>query len=144
MRTTQPTTGFLVSALAQWAWVTPTTTDVDRLRILGPHVQRVHMIEYSWLRELQSAQLFAYRFDAADFRAYGDEADPHAFVADHPVRALGPAEPVGDLMRLHEEAGIELRLAQSLWPWWHAVIETTVGFGGIRLRNAAQMEEEAN
>ena len=120
------------------AWVTPTTTDAERLAILGPHPQRVHLIEYGWLRRMQTAQVFAYRFDAADFRAYGDEDDPHAFVADHPVRALGPAEPVGDLLALHADAGIELRLAQSLWPWWHAVTTTTVGFSGIRLRNAAR------
>ena len=118
------------------AWVTPTTTDLDRLRILGPHAQRVHMIEYSWLRRMQTVHLFAYRFDAADFRPYGSEGDPPAFVADHPVRALGPAEPVGDLLALHAEAGIELRLAQSLWPWWHAVITSTIGFSGIRLRHA--------
>ena len=118
------------------AWVTPGTTDADRLRILGPHTHRVHLIEYSWLRRLQTTRVFAYRFDAAEFRAYGDGAGPHAFVADHAVRALGPAEPVGDLLTLHAEAGIELRLAQTLWPWWNAVIATTVGFGGIRLRNA--------
>lgn len=33
-------------------------------------------------------------------------------------------------------AGIELRLVSSLWPWWDAVIASTVGFSGIRLRNA--------
>ncbi|GAA1436756.1 hypothetical protein GCM10009616_37300 [Microlunatus lacustris] len=118
------------------AWVRPGTTDADRERVLGPHTSRVHLVEYGWLPRLQTAQLFAYRFDATAFEPYGDDADPHAFVARNPVRPLGPAEPVGDLLALHEAAQVELRLAHSLWPWWEVVIASTVGFSGIRLRNA--------
>jgi hypothetical protein len=43
---------------------------------------------------------------------------------------------VGDLLALHEEAGIQLRALDNLWPWWHEVIESSVGFSGIRLGNA--------
>lgn len=118
------------------AWVTTETTDADRQRVLGPHTTRVHMVEYSWLQRIQTAEVFAYRFDAADFEPYGSERDPHAFVAQHPVRPLGPAEPVGDLLALHEAAQIEVRLTNSVWPWWEAVIAATVGFSGIRLQNA--------
>lgn len=119
------------------AWVMASTTEADRQRILGPEARRVHLIEYAWLHRLISARVFAYRFNAADFAPYGDEHDPHAFVAQRPVRPLAAAEPIGDLLRLHEEAGIELRLAASIWPWWRAARAATVGFGGIRLRNAA-------
>ena len=80
------------------------------------------MIEYRWLRRLQEAQLFAYRFDAAEFDAYGDERQPHAYVAHHEVRPIAPVEPVGDLLGLHQNAGIELRISHRLWPWWDAVI----------------------
>ena len=125
------------------AWATNSTTEADRQRILGPHVRRVHMIEYAWLRRMQTSRLFAYRFDAAEFTPYGEEHNPHAFVAQHPVRPLGPAEPVGDLLPLHEEAGIEVRLAPVLWPWWQAVSASTVGFSGIRLRNASQRPTQA-
>lgn len=119
------------------AWATSRTTEPDRQRILGPSAQRVHLAEYAWLRRIADAQLFVYRLDAAAFEPYGDELDPHAFVARHPVLPLAPAEPLRDLLSLHEEAGIELRFAPSVWPWWHAAIETTVGYSGIRLRNAA-------
>ena len=125
------------------AWVTSTTTKADRQRILGPHLGRVHMIEYAWLRRMQTIQIFAYRFEAPEFTPYGNDRDPHAFVAQHPVQPLGPAEPVGSLVTLHEEAGIELRLAPDLWPWWEAVIATTVGFSGIRLRNALRLPSKA-
>jgi hypothetical protein len=120
------------------AWVTPETTDTDRERVLGPQATRVHTVEYAWLRRLETAEVFAYRCDAADFEPYGDGPDPHAFVARHPVLPLGPPEPIGDLLALHEAAQIELRLVHSLWPWWDTVIRSTVGFSGIRLRNATR------
>ncbi|MGW4461871.1 DUF6886 family protein [Micromonospora sp. NPDC004704] len=53
-----------------------------------------------------------------------------------PVEPLGPAEPVGDLLRCHDEAGIQLRVLNNLWPYWEVVTASTVGFSGIRLRNA--------
>ena len=49
---------------------------------------------------------------------------------------LGPAEPVGDLLELHAAAGIQLRVLDNLWPFWDAVISSTLGFSAIRMRNA--------
>lgn len=57
-------------------------------------------------------------------------------MADVPVRPLGPPERVGDLVTLHEQAGIELRVLPELWTLWRAVTASTLGFSGIRLRNA--------
>lgn len=101
-----------------------------------PARQRVQVIEYRWLEKVQSAEVFACRFDAAQFTAYGAENEPHAFVAHEPVRPLGPAEPIGDVLTMHEQAGIELRLTSNVWPWWREAITTTVRFSSIRLRNA--------
>ncbi|HEY5787357.1 MAG TPA: hypothetical protein VIT65_21545 [Microlunatus sp.] len=118
------------------AWATESTTDEDRLAILGPSAHRVHMIEYDWLTRLQAVLLYAYAFDAADFEPYSHDPSSHAHVARSTVHPLGRPEPVGDLVAAHDRAGIELRLVSTLWPWWDAVISSTVGFSGIRLRNA--------
>jgi hypothetical protein len=64
------------------------------------------------------------------------EPEPSAHVAAVPVRPLGPPEPVGNLFALHDEAGIELRVLSELSPFWEAVTASTLGFSGIRLRNA--------
>jgi hypothetical protein len=118
------------------AWATPSTSTVDRERIIGAGSgERVHAIEYGWLEAMRSVTLYAYRFSAASFRPFGED-DTHAYVATVPVAPLGPPEPVGDLLRLHEEAGIQLRVLDNLWAFWDAVITSTVGFSGIRLRNA--------
>lgn len=115
-------------------WVEESTTDADRVRLLGPAARRVHAVEYGWLERMRAVRLFAYRFDARDFAPIGDP--PHAHVAVVPVEPLAPAEPVGDLFALHEQAGIELRVMTNLWPFWDAVVGSSLGYSGIRLHNA--------
>jgi hypothetical protein len=114
------------------AWPVASTTDHDRLAVLGPSASRVHMIEYGWLAAMQATTVYAYRFSVDSFRRFGDSA----WVSSEPVAPVGRVEPIGDLVRLHEAAGMELRLVDDLAPWWRAVIASTVGFSGIRLRNA--------
>jgi hypothetical protein len=117
------------------AWVNGSTSDDDRQRILGPGGgDRVHAIEYGWLDAMRTVRLWAYRLPAASFQPFGDP--PHAMVATEPVEPLGPPEPVGDLFALHAEAGIQLRVLTNLWPFWEQVVVSSLGFSGIRLRNA--------
>ncbi|MFH8748192.1 DUF6886 family protein [Streptomyces rimosus] len=118
------------------AWTVPGTTASDRARVLGPGGgERVHAIEYDWLDRLRTTELFAYRLPAAAFRPFGEPV-PSAVVATEPVVPLGPPEPVGDLLKLHRDAGIQLRVLDNLWGFWDEVITSTLGFSGIRLRNA--------
>ncbi|MFC6082462.1 DUF6886 family protein [Sphaerisporangium aureirubrum] len=118
------------------AWTTPSTTEADRERILGPGCgERMHAIEYRWLEAMRTVKLYAYRFPADSFTPFGTPY-PNAHVATEPVEPLGPPEPVGDLFALHEEAGIHLRVLPGLWPFWDAVTRSTLGWSGIRLRNA--------
>jgi hypothetical protein len=118
------------------AWTTPTTSDADRDLILGPGGgRRVHAVEYRWLDALRTTTLYAYRLPAGRFQPFGTPV-PNAHVATELVEPLGPPEPVGDLLALHEEAGIQLRVLPNLWPFWDAVITSSLGFSGIRLGNA--------
>jgi len=122
------------------AWVTPSTSEDDRLRIIGPGGgDRVHAIEYGWLEAMRTVRLWAYRLPAAVFRPFGQMRP--AMVAEEPVEPLGPPEPVGDLLALHAAAGIQLRVLTNLSPFWDAVITTSLGFSGIRLRNARPRPE---
>jgi hypothetical protein len=117
------------------AWVEPSTTDADRELILGPGGgTRVHAVEYGWLEAMRTVRLYAYRLPADRFRPIGHAE--HAMVATDAVSPLAPPEPVGDLFALHQRAGIQLRVLPNLWPFWAAVTGSTLGFSGIRLRNA--------
>jgi hypothetical protein len=118
------------------AWMTPRTTTADREHVLGPGGgDRVHAVEYGWLDALRTVTLFAYRLLADRFVPFGSPV-PSAHVCVEPVTPLGPAEPVGDLLTLHEQSGIQLRVLENLWPFWDVVITSTLGFSGIRMRNA--------
>ncbi|MFI7130286.1 DUF6886 family protein [Nonomuraea sp. NPDC050153] len=117
------------------AWVGPRTTEEDTARIVGAGCgERVHAIEYGWLKALREVRLYAYRLPADAFAPIGDP--PSAVVSTVAVTPLGPPERVGDLFELHAEAGIQLRVLPSLWPFWDEVIASTLEFSGIRLRNA--------
>jgi len=118
------------------AWRSPRTTEADANFILGPGSgPRVHAVEYGWLPRIQSVDLFVYRLPADAFEPVG-QPEPHAFISTEVVRPLGPPESVGDLLALHEAAGIQLRVLPRLAAFWAAVTTSTLEFSGIRLRNA--------
>jgi len=58
------------------------------------------------------------------------------WVCEQPVEPVG-REVIADLLGRHARAQIELRIAPSIWPFWQRVVTSTVGFSGLRLRNAA-------
>jgi len=118
------------------AWIGPRTTVEDRDRILGPGGgERVHAVEYRWLEAMRTVRLYAYRLPAEPFRPIG-EPHPHAMIAESAVTPLGPPVPVGDLFALHATAGIQLRVLPLLWDFFDAVVDSSLEFSGIRLRNA--------
>jgi hypothetical protein len=114
-------------------WAVGSTTDDDVERWLdGDRNRRVAAIETSWLERLRSIRLYGYRMPPEPFDIV---QDGRFYIASTPVDAIERAE-VGDLLARHAEAGNELRIGPSLYPLWDTVIETTLEFSGIRLRNA--------
>ncbi len=116
-----------------WA-VGETTEDDVECWLDGDCDRRVAVIETSWLERLRSVRLYAYRLPPEPFDVV---ADDRFYTASTPVDAIECVE-LGDLLARHAEAGNELRIAPSLYPLWNKVIETTLDFSGIRLRNAAR------
>lgn len=115
-------------------WPVPSTTPEDRERFFGQSAaSRVHVMEGGWLGRMQACRLYAYRLPAGAFR-------PHEvggyWVADEQVEADAQLA-IDDLVGRHADAGIELRITPSMWPFWRRVANSTVGFSGSRLRNAA-------
>jgi hypothetical protein len=94
-------------------------------------------IEAAWLERVRACQLFRYRFDAAPFTPLPD--DPWMLVSRTTVCPLA-VEPVGDLLEAHAAGGVELRICQSLVPLGKAIINSSLHWGLIRMRNAAGWE----
>jgi hypothetical protein len=109
------------------------TSDEDVERWLGgDRERRVAVIETVWLERMRSARVYAYRFPPETFEAWDK-----FFVSRETVVPLELVE-LGDLLALHADAGNELRIAPTLYPLWDDVIETTLDYSGIRLRNAVR------
>jgi hypothetical protein len=109
------------------------TTDEDVDRWLdGDRTRRVAVIEAAWLERFRSARVYAYRLPPDTFVPWDK-----FFVSRETVEPLELRE-LGDLLERHAEAANELRIGPSLYPLWDRVIETTLDFSGIRLRNASR------
>jgi Family of unknown function (DUF6886) len=116
-------------------WAGSATTPEDRERFFGQSAAgRVHVMEAGWLGRMRECRLYAYRLPAAAFRPH--EAVGGYWVCDEAVDATERVA-VGDLLGRHAEAGIELRVTPSVWPFWRRVASSTVLFSGSRLRNSA-------
>ena len=109
------------------------TTDEDVERWLdGDRTRRVGVIETGWLERFRAARVYAYRLPPESFERWDK-----FFISRETVVPIEVVE-LGDLLTRHAEAGNELRIAPSLYPLWDKVIETTLDFSGIRLRNAVR------
>jgi Family of unknown function (DUF6886) len=105
--------------------------DVERW-LDGDPTRRVGVIENAWLDRFRSARVYAYRLPPDTFEPWDK-----FFVSRKTVSPLELVE-LGDLLTRHAEAGNELRVAPALYPLWDRVVETTLDFSGIRLRNAVR------
>jgi hypothetical protein len=115
-------------------WPVSATTPEDREAFFGQSAaNRVHVMEGGWLRRMQECRLYAYRLPHEPFR-------PHEvggyWIADEPVDAIEQVV-IDDLVARHADAGIEIRITPSIWPFWRRVASSTVEFSGSRLRNTA-------
>jgi hypothetical protein len=109
------------------------TSDEDIERWLdGDRERRVAAVENGWMERLRTAKLYAYRLPPETFEPWDK-----FFVSRETVEPLEVAE-LGDLLERHAGAGNELRIVPRLYPLWERVIETTLDFSGIRLRNAVR------
>lgn len=116
-------------------WATSTTSDEDRDRFFGLSATgRLHVVEAAWLGRVRSCELFAYRLPTGPFRPH-DSVGGY-WVTDETVEAVERVA-AGDLLDRHAAAGIELRITPNLWPFWDRVVGSTLGFSGVRMKDAA-------
>ncbi len=113
-------------------WATRETTAADAELLAG--ATRVHAAEGRWFERIRSARVVAYRLPEETFAPHPEVGG--YWISREPVAPAGMAE-LGDLLSLHADARIELRLVENLWPLWNLVCGSTLEFSGIRLRNAA-------
>jgi hypothetical protein len=115
-----------------WAHSRTTADDVERF-LAGDRRLRVHAFESGWFHRIRAVKLFAYRLPEESFERHDVGG---YWVSRETVEPLARVA-LDDLLALHAEAGIELRVVPALAPVWQRVTDSTLDFSGIRLRNAA-------
>ena len=114
-------------------WAGPNTAEDDVARFLGTRERRVHAVEPPWEQRMHTATLYAYRLPEERFEPY--EPAGGYWISRVTVEPLEVVE-LRALDRLHEDAGIALRVVPRLLDMWDEVVASTLEFSGIRLANA--------
>lgn len=118
-------------------WYGPHTDRAHAQLVLGhTTAARVHAIEWEWLEPMRTTTLYVYELPAETFTEVGGGATSPVTVEPLSV------EPVGDLLQRHADAGIELRIVPDVWAFHLAVVDSTLEFSGVRLRNAKHYKPE--
>jgi Family of unknown function (DUF6886) len=112
-------------------WRTPETAAPDVELLAGS--SRVHVTEGAWLDRIRTARIVAYRLPKDTFTPHPEVGG--YWLSREPVAPVELVE-LGDLLELHADSAIELRLVPNLWPLWNRIVSSTLEFSGIRLHNA--------
>jgi hypothetical protein len=99
----------------------------------GTTACRVHAIEEAWLERMRATVVYRYELPFALFERW-EEASGQ-WISRTAVAPLH-VEPLGDLMALHADADIDLRVEPSLWPLVDLAVSDRWDFSIVRKANA--------
>ncbi|MEM9159156.1 MAG: DUF6886 family protein [Verrucomicrobiota bacterium] len=112
----------------------------DTATLMGPGRPRcVVAIEEAWLERATEETLYLYGFDGDSFECVDEGAG--YWVSRMALRPFAVYKIEKPLMELTTR-GAELRVVASLWPVRDAVLESSLQFSFIRMRNAKPRSEE--
>jgi hypothetical protein len=119
-------------------YATATTTAADRAAFFSASpAESVVAIETRWLEALRTTPLHIYEFASAPFVL--EDTIAGYYVCPHTVTPISHQVVANPLQALLQRP-IELRLVSSLFALRDRVIESSLGFSIIRMRNAQSAE----
>ncbi|SHF20114.1 hypothetical protein SAMN05444392_11049 [Seinonella peptonophila] len=114
-------------------WNSPFTSKSDQIQFFAQtKAKKVIAVENNWYQHIMRAVLYRYQFPSEDFHCIDQNAG--YFVAEKAIVPLA-VEPIDDLVNRVISAQIELRITPSLWEMHDELINSTVCFSMIRMRN---------
>jgi hypothetical protein len=115
------------------------TTEEDRRRFFSSsYASRIIAIESGWLDQIATTNLIQYEFESSQFKCIDSCAG--YFISREIVRPIGEYE-ITDLLKVISEMNTEIRITPMLWKIREEVINSSLGYSIIRMRNAKQPPE---
>ncbi|GJM78973.1 hypothetical protein HMSSN139_14690 [Paenibacillus sp. HMSSN-139] len=115
-------------------WCGEGTTASDRERFFGlSETSRIIAIEAGWYDRVRRGRIYRYRFESGPFQL--QDVNAGYYTATEPVQAVA-VDQIDDLVQTLVQEGIELRVTPSLWPMVDGVLNSTLSYSMIRMRNA--------
>jgi hypothetical protein len=111
-------------------------SDIERAafrEVFATEASRVHAIEEAWVERMRTTQLYRYDLPVEQFRRWEEASGQWVANADVVPTAV---EALGDLVELHEAAGIDLRVVPNLWPVVDLAKSDRWDFSIVRIANA--------
>ena len=113
----------------------PKTSAEDAERFLGITTARhVVAIETAWLQALRTESLYIYALPNETFQPVDKGAGYYISRQGVTPRSV---ETISDILAYLAARNVEIRITPSLWPLRDAVLQSTMRFSFIRMRNAA-------
>ena len=98
-------------------------------------VRCVVAIESCWLETVRTTKLYRYHLPADTFKLALEDERTQYYISHQPVVPLSIVC-LDDLLKALTDFGVELRVMPSLWSLYDAVVNSTLAFSIIRMRNA--------
>ncbi len=95
--------------------------------------RHVVAIESEWLERVMNGRIYYYTLPADTFTLWDEGAG--YYISRQPVTPLSMRTIDNMLLELANH-DVEIRIVRSLWPLWDAVVDSTLQFSMIRMRNA--------
>lgn len=110
------------------------TTAQDKEKLLGhTSANFVVAVEEKWYEIIQKTTLYCYEFQPDNFVVLDEGAG--YYVSYHREIPLS-VQPITDILAELSQLKVELRVMPNLWPLAQAVLESSMAFSLIRMRNA--------
>lgn len=110
----------------------PESTREDMERLLGTS-RHVVAIESGWLERVVNGRIHLYTLPAATFTVWDKGAG--YYISREPVTPLSVRTLDNILLEL-VQYDVEIRILPSLWPLWEAVVNSSLQYSMIRMKNA--------
>lgn len=112
----------------------PQTSPEDAQRFLaGTDHHKIMAIEAGWLPRIEQTRLFVYELDPQNFEL--NDAAAGYYVSEQEEWPLG-VERVDDIWAALRQYPLDVRVFSNLWGLRHAIVQSSLDFSIIRMRNA--------